>query len=78
MKNDEIKIISQFFVFLCFFSFFSDNSCEINLMDAYEKGTVRPDQFDKVELPKEKEDLAGKYVTKLRKTASKIFLKKSI
>ena len=54
-----------------------DNTCEINLMEAYDKGTIKPDQFDKVTLPKEKEDLAGKYVTKLRKTAAKIFLKKS-
>jgi hypothetical protein len=46
-------------------------------MEAYDKGTLKPDQFDKVALPKEKEDLAGKYVTKLRKTAAKIFLKKS-
>jgi len=60
-----------------FFVYFRDNTCEINLMDAYEKGSIRTDQFDKVTLPKEKEDLAGKYVTKLRKTAAKIFLKKT-
>lgn len=46
-------------------------------MDAYEKGTIKPDQFDKVTLPKEKDDLAGKYISKLRKTSAKIFLKKS-
>ena len=46
-------------------------------MDAYEKENVRTDLFDKVTLPKEKEDLAGKYVSKLRKTAAKIFLKKT-
>ena len=56
---------------------FSDNSCEINLLDAYDKGTVKTDQFDKVSLPPLKEDLAGKYIGKLRKTASKIFLKKA-
>ena len=55
-----------------------DNTCEINLMEAYEKGVLKPDQFDKVTLPPQKEDLAGKYVTKLRKTAAKVFLKKSI
>lgn len=54
-----------------------DNTCEINLLDAYEKGTIKPDQFDKVNLPKEKDDLAGKYVSKLRKTAAKVFLKKA-
>ena len=47
-------------------------------MEAYEKGVLKPDQFDKVTLPPQKEDLAGKYVTKLRKTAAKVFLKKSI
>lgn len=60
------------------YSIKSDNTCEINLMDAYEKGTIKPDQFDKVSLPKEKDDLAGKYISKLRKTSAKIFLKKSI
>ena len=44
-----------------------DNSCEINLMDAFEKKDVKPELFDKSDVPKEKDDPAGKYTVKLRK-----------
>ena len=44
-----------------------DNSCEINLMDAFEKKDVKPELFDKSDVPKERDDPAGKYTTKLRK-----------
>lgn len=46
---------------------FSDNTCEINLMDAFEKTEVKPDLFDRSDIPKEREDAAGKYTSKLRK-----------
>ena len=55
----------------------SDNTCEINLLDIFEKRDVKADQFDKSELPKERDDIAGRYAGKLRKTASRIFIKKA-
>ena len=45
------------------------NQCihEINLMDAFEKKDVKPELFDKSDVPKERDDPAGKYTVKLRK-----------
>ena len=37
-----------------------DNTCEINLLDAFEKKDVHVDQFDSVAVPKTDETLAGK------------------
>lgn len=45
-------------------------------MECLEKSDIRADQFDKFDLPRENEDLAGKYTARLRKTASKAFVKK--
>lgn len=36
-------------------------------MDAFEKNEVKPDLFDKSDVPKERDDPAGKYTTKLRR-----------
>ena len=55
-----------------------DNSCEINLFDAFEKNEVKPDQFDKADIPKERDDPAGKYASKLRKQTAKVFTKKAL
>lgn len=53
----------------------SDNSVEINLMDALEKKDIRADQIDKVEL-KDQDTLSGKYIAKVRKAASKAIAKR--
>ncbi len=53
----------------------SDNSVEINLMDALEKKEIRADQVDKVEI-KDQDTLAGKYISKVRKAASKAIAKR--
>ena len=55
-----------------------DNSCEVNLVDCFEKNEVHADNFDKSEAPKEREDPAGKYAAKLRKVTAKVFTKKSV
>ena len=55
-----------------------DNSCEINLLDCFEKNEVHADNFDKSDIPKEREDPAGKYAVKLRKVTAKVFTKKSV
>ena len=53
----------------------SDNSVEINLMDALEKKEIRADLVDKVEI-KEQDTLAGRYIAKVRKAASKAIAKR--
>jgi hypothetical protein len=53
----------------------SDNSVEINLMDALEKKDIRADQIDKVEI-KDQDTLAGKYIAKVRRAASKAIAKR--
>ncbi len=53
----------------------ADNTCEINLVDIYERKEVKADQVDRIEV-KDAETLAGKYVAKMRKSTSKNFLKK--
>lgn len=53
----------------------SDNSCEINVMDIFEKKDLRPDQMFKTEV-KEGNDLAGKYLAAMRKNANKRWEKK--
>jgi hypothetical protein len=52
-----------------------DNSVEINLMDALEKKEIRADLIDKVEI-KDQDTLAGKYVSKVRRAASKAIAKR--
>lgn len=54
---------------------YSDNSVEINLMDALEKKEIRADQIDKVEI-KDQDSLAGKYIAKVRRAASKAIAKR--
>ena len=61
-------------VYLCQLS---DNSVEINLMDAVDKKDVRADQIDKVEI-KDQDSLAGKYISKVRRAASKNISKRLV
>lgn len=44
-------------------------------MDALEKKEIRADQVDKVEI-KEQDTLAGRYISKVRKAASKAIAKR--
>ena len=44
-------------------------------MDAVEKKDIQADQIDKVEI-KEKDSLAGKYISRVRKSASKAIIKR--
>lgn len=53
----------------------SDNTVEINLMDALEKKEVRADLIDKVDI-KDQDTLAGKYISKVRRAASKAIAKR--
>jgi hypothetical protein len=48
---------------------------EINLMDALERKEIRADQIDKVEI-KDQDTLAGKYISKVRRAASKAIAKR--
>lgn len=52
-----------------------DNSVEINLMDALERKDIRADQIDKVEI-KDQDTLAGKYISKVRRAASRAIAKR--
>ena len=54
-----------------------DNTCEVNLLDCFEKKEVRPDQFDRSEVGKDTDTVAGRYVAKLRKTAARVFTKRA-
>jgi hypothetical protein len=47
-----------------------DNSCEINVMDLFEKKDIRADKMFKTEV-KDTADMAGKYLTQMRKGAQK-------
>ena len=47
-------------------------------MDCFEKKDVHPENFDKSDVPKDREDLAGKYTSKLRKSTVKLFTKKAV
>ena len=53
----------------------SDNSCEINVMDIFEKNELRADQMFKGET-KDTSDLAGKYLSALRRGVQKKWEKK--
>ena len=53
-----------------------DNTCEINLLDVIEKKDVRPDQFEKGD-SKDTDTIAGRYITKLRRSAVRTFTKKA-
>ena len=57
------------------FIIFSDNSCEINVMDLFEKKDLRGDQMFKGEV-KEAGDITGKYLTAMRKSVNKRWEKK--
>jgi len=54
-----------------------DNTCEINLLECIEKKDVRVDQFDKSDVGKDTETVAGRYIAKLRKSAVRTFTKKA-
>lgn len=54
---------------------FSDNSCEINVMDLFEKKDLRPDLMFKAEV-KDSGDLTGKYLSALRRGVNKRWEKK--
>jgi len=47
-------------------------------LDAFEKKDIKPDLFDKADIPKDRDDPAGKYASKLRKSTAKIFTKKGL
>ena len=61
-------------IFICF----RNNSCEINLIDCFEKKEIHPELFEKSDVPKERDDPAGKYTSKLRKSTIKTFTKKAV
>ena len=44
-------------------------------MDAFEKKDIQADQIDKVEI-KDKDSLAGKYISRVRRAASKAITKR--
>lgn len=53
----------------------SDNSCEINVMDLFEKKDLRPDQMFKAEV-KDAGDITGKYLGAFRRGVNKRWEKK--
>ena len=63
-------IVHRYLFVLC-----SDNTLEINLMDAVEKKEVRADLIDKVDI-KDQDTVTGKYIAKVRKAASKSIAKR--
>ncbi|EGR34765.1 hypothetical protein IMG5_002370 [Ichthyophthirius multifiliis] len=52
----------------------ADNTCEINVMDLFERKEVKADQFDKANIV-DADTNAGKYAQKSRKNTNRIFLK---
>jgi len=54
-----------------------DNTCEIQLLDCFERKEVRADQFDRSVLGRELDSASGRYMSKLRKNASRIFARKA-
>jgi hypothetical protein len=53
----------------------SDNSCEINVLDLFEKKEIKADQLNKADL-KDPDTISGKYIGKNRHTTRKIYEKK--
>jgi hypothetical protein len=54
-----------------------DNTVEIQLLDCFERKEIRADQFDRSQLGRELDTVSGRYMTKLRKTAARVFTKKA-
>ena len=52
----------------------SDNTCEINLMDMFDRKDVKADQFEKGNIV-DVDSIAGRYAAKSRKTTVKVFTK---
>jgi len=52
----------------------SDNTCEINLMDMFDRKEVKADQFEKGNIT-DLDSVAGRYATKSRKSTVKLFTK---
>lgn len=51
-----------------------DNTCEINVMDLFDRKDVKADQFEKGSIV-DLDTVAGKYATKSRKSTVKLFTK---
>jgi len=83
-----IKIQSICIFMPCFYDIFSmaicnsnksfflyrDNTCEINLMDMFDRKDVKADQFEKGTIT-DIDSIAGRYAAKSRKTTVKVFTK---
>mmetsp|Transcript_18308 Transcript_18308/g.15952 ORF Transcript_18308/g.15952 Transcript_18308/m.15952 type:complete len:162 (+) Transcript_18308:77-562(+) len=54
-----------------------DNSCEIQLIDCFERKDVKPDQFANSEIGRELDTVSGRYMNKLRRNAARIFARKA-
>ncbi|EAR90676.2 hypothetical protein TTHERM_01094890 (macronuclear) [Tetrahymena thermophila SB210] len=52
----------------------ADNTCEINVMDLFDRKEVRADQFEKGNI-QDLDTLAGKYAAKSRKSTVRLFTK---
>ena len=52
-----------------------DNTCDINLMEAFEKKDLALDKIGKAELPKDADTNVMKYIEKIRNITQKTFLK---
>lgn len=55
-----------------------DNTCEINLMEAFEKDEINIGNIEKADPIKADNSVADKYAEKMRASTKKIFLKKAV
>ena len=55
-----------------------DNSCEISLMDAFEKEDLRADQLGNWEMPTFEDPETMKYVGRIRESSQKVFSAKMV
>ena len=52
-----------------------DNSCDVNLMEAFDKKNLSTDKIGKNEMAKEEDTNVSKFVERIRNTTQKTFLK---
>ena len=55
-----------------------DNSCEISLMDAFERDTLNPDQLSNWEMPEFENTETQRFVKQIREKSTKVFANKMI
>ena len=77
--NKEIEGFSgELFHSGAFITVHPDNSCEIALMEAFEKSELRVDQLGAWDMPDEENEQAVKFVNRIREKTKNTFAKKLV